>query len=306
MPMNVGPKNENQDSARAAGGNVDADAVVRGLAKYANAAKGPFDLNKPYGGETAVASSWRHKDAAGLAVWANAGAMGPAFQWAAKMNSGDGGDYLGRALSSNADGGLWLRALVDAGVVKAPRPEWRAAIELATLTLDIGDDGAGRTGYSYVLTGVDGYPTDDKAPSVKLPTGLHARAAALVGGSGQGGLYAETVYDATDIAKSFTKRLVSDERKEIEGLVSKAVDPGQVKREIGMLEDGSLVSNKADREAFADALVIVKMSDRSRGKALSTYTDAGGGAAGITALQESDDYRKIVANYEKHKTVRKD
>jgi hypothetical protein len=281
------------------GGPVDAASVTAGLGRVA-----PFDVTKSYKGGVNVSEDWKTKDAAGLKVWENVGAMGPTFKWAAEMNMGDGGDYLGRALSQNADASIWLQALVKEGIVKEPKAEWRAAIEVASMTLDVGNDGAGRTGYSYVLTGVDGYPSKNPAASVKMPAGLHARAAMLVGGSGGGGFHVEKAYDGADQTAQFSKRLVREAN--VSSLLPRAVDRAHVEKEIGLVDSGALVKTKEDREAFADALLIVKLADRSRGSALSAYRQAGGGAAGLEAMKKHRDWGTVVSNYVKHKDARKD
>ena len=280
-------------------GAKDAAAVVKNLARYA-----PFDVNTPYQGDVLVAEDWKLKDKGGIEAWANAGAMGPAFKWAADMNKGEGGDYLNRALSQNLDASIWVQALVKAGVIKEPKPEWRQAIELASMTLDIGNDGAGRTGYSYVLTGVDGYPSKKPSDSVKLPAGLHARAAMLVGGSGGGGFHVEQAYDGADIASQFGKRLVNEGG--LKALLPRAIDKAAIEKEIALVDTGALVKTPADREAFADALLVVKLADRSRGAAVGAFLDAGGGDAGLDAIKKERDWGTVVANYTKHKDARQD
>jgi hypothetical protein len=287
-----------------------ANQVLVGLQPFARDSKGPIDLNGNYGGALpmSISAAWRLKDPDGLRAWSDAKTMGPVFAWITMVNSGDGGNYLGRALAHNADASLWLQALVKSGVIKQPNAEWRKAIEIASFAIDIGDDGAGRTGYNYVVTGVDGYPGSlaDKADSVKMPAGIHARAAALVGGSGGGGLHAETVFDAPGNAAAFGKRLVR-EAKDMPNLLKRTIDRAQVDREIAMLDTGALFRTPADREAFADALVVVKLADRSRGRAIRTLKDAGGGLeAGLAALQKDSDFVRIVANYTSHKNGRKD
>lgn len=279
---------------------VDAAGIVRGLERFA-----PFNVNAPYGGTIHVAKEWFKKDAGSLRAWENAGAMGPTFRFVSEMNMGDGGDYLGRALQQNMDASIWTQSLVKAGVIREPAPPWRAAIEVASLALDIGNDGAGRTGYSYVLTGVDGYPSKSPSQSVKMPAGLQARAALLVGGSGGGGFHVEKAYADAAEAPKFGKRLLT-EGTDIQGLLPRAADKAHTERELALLDSGALLATQADREAFADALLVVKLADRSRGAALKAYDAAGGGDAGLEALKKHRDWAGVVTNYEKHKAARKD
>jgi len=280
--------------------------VVRGLQNHAG-----FELSKPYRSALSpggVAEAWKHKDTAGVQAWASP-AMGKVFAFATNMNTGSGGDYLDRALSQNMDASIWLQALEHAGVIEAPTKEWRQAIELASLTLDVGDDGAGRTGFMYVMTGVDGYPSATPEPSVAMPPGLMGRAGMLVGASGGGGLYVEKVFDGPNVASDFAHRLANESngKQSAKGLTARAVDPKAVQAEIKNVEDGAFVKTRADRTSFADAVLITKLADRSRGEAFRVYLAAGGGEKGLEALQSHRDWANVVEkSFEAHKQNRKD
>lgn len=308
--MNWGIRNNGVTQTLHRGAPVDGDAVMRGLQRFATADGVPFDLNQPYKGEPAgqaIASAWkRFKDPQALGVWQNAGQMGPVFTWLADANAGDGGDYLGRALSQNIDAAIWTQALVKHGVIAPPSNEWRQAIEVASLALDIGNDGAGRTGYAYLLTQINGYPKSDRTP-VPMPAGLASRAGMLVGGSGSGGLHVEKVYDDANVAKQFAARLLT-ENPEVAALSAGAPPShkANLDREQGMLRSGAHVGNAAQREAFADALLVVKLADRSRGRALRTALAQGSLDQALDAMKNDPDWNKVVATYSAKKAQRKE
>jgi hypothetical protein len=286
--------------------SVAVDQVMAQLAPFAK-----FDLKTSYHGEPrgkSIVDAWKHKDAGGIAAWQNAGAMGPVFRFTNELNMGAGGDYMGRAISQNMDAAIWLRALVREGVIAQPSQEWRAAIEVASLTLDVGDDGAGRTGFMYVLSGVDGYPSNSPAASVKMPTGIQSRAGMLVGGSGQG-MHVEKLFGGPSVATTFASNLADEGHggQTAKTLSARAKDPAMTAKEIDLVKSGKLVDTRAGRDAFAEALLVTKLADRSRGALFSAYLAAGGGDAGLDAVLDHKDWDRVVmGSFVAQRNVRKD
>ena len=289
----------------AAANPITADQVLAQLAPYA-----PFNTKTAYSGEPGnmgIVDAWKHKDPGAMQVYAKSAEMGPVFAWAAKVASTDG-DYLGRALGQNMDAAIWLRALEREGVISSPSPEWRRAIELATLCLDLGNDGAGRTGFMYVMTGVDGYPGSQSAGSVKMPTGLQARAGMLVGGSGRG-LYVDNIFKGPNVAADFAKALANESNKgqSPKTLIPQAKDIGATTKEVAIVESGALVKTQSDRDEFAEALLVTKLADRSRGAVFRSYLAAGGGNTGLDAVMRHPDWKKVVEDsFEKARDARAD
>jgi hypothetical protein len=287
-----------------------ASSVQSTLAPLQPYVKG-LDLNRSYLGEPSgmsIADAWKHKDAGALAAWSQPAAMGPVLAFVTSLNRGDGGDYLGRAIAQNMDASIWLRLLEREGIVDTPTKEWRTAIEVATLSLDVGADGAGRTGFMFILSGVDGYPSKSPTPPVKMPQGIQARAGMLVGGSGTG-LFVDKIFENANVAKDFAKRLTNeqDHGQSAKSLSVKAKDPAHTAKEIALVESGTLVQSRADRDAFAEALLVTKLSDRSRGAVFKAYLAAGGGDAGLDAVMGHTDFKRVVeGSFEAKRAVRAD
>jgi hypothetical protein len=234
--------------------------------------------------------------------------MGPVFGFANELNMGSGGDYLGRAIAQNMDASIWLRALVREKIIAPPSQDWRTAIEVATLTLDVGSDGAGRTGFMYVLAGADGYKSSSPAPSVKMPAGIQARAGMLVGGSGQG-IYVDKLFDGPGVASTFANKLADEaySGQTATSLAARAKDPAATAKEIELVRSGKLVDSRAGRDAFAEALLVTKLADRSRGAVFKAYLAAGGGDAGLDAVLKHKDWAAVVGrSFVASRNVRKD
>lgn len=250
---------------------VDLPAIMASLAPHAKRDSGEMiDLSQPYqsgyegGLPDPLGEAWKLKDAGALGPWKDP-AMLSAFTTATTWNTSPEGDYLGRALQSNMDSSLWYQLLEARHVIPCLAPEWRKAIELATLLLDVGTDPLGRTGFKEILEAASSFPPD-----------VVAKVALLVGGSGRGGAKLEQIYADPSYASKFAADLAAQARpKDAKGPLEAAL------KELESLPKGWTA---ADRDAFASAQLVVKLADQSRGKAYRAVR--GASALGEQELQK--------------------
>ncbi|MBI5509958.1 MAG: hypothetical protein HY903_14475 [Deltaproteobacteria bacterium] len=271
-------------------GDASAASTIKGLAPFAIDEYGKkVDLSRdfPVGGDS-LPKAWALKDAGALEVWADTASTGKIFRWMLEWNT-MAPSYFDRAVSINVDSSLWHQVLVKDGKIKPLNAEWRKAVEIASFILDLGDDGLGGDCYKQALGGA----------GVMSPS-LTAKVAALSGRvGGSGGLYVENAFDATK-AKAYMAKLATEAERQAppsfpdkRGAFAAIVDKNAYQKTLADMKAGGGMDNAETREAYASALLIIKLADNSRGRAYDTVKHRG-----IAALSSDSRYRQVLPNFE--------
>lgn len=142
-----------------------------------------------------------------------------------------------RTFHQVADIALWTQMLVTDGTIAEPKGEWAKAIELALVGIELAPNDtigkpdehmqAGANTASYV--------------SYEFPRSLALKVQALIACSSAKGLKIEQVFSNPDAARAATKKFIYG-------------------------QDPTWFDTAEGRRAFAEALLLTKLSDQSRGK----------------------------------------
>lgn len=234
------------------------------------------NANQKVGKHPNLADAWQHKDPEVLKQWE---INGPSkLQWVHEQTLDNGSYWItDRALQINADAKLWVDAAEKESGIKLS-PEWKKAIDYATLMVDIGNDG----------TGANGYPTIVRDTHLFEP-GMAAKVAALVGASQ--GIYVEDVFTNLPKVRARFQFLGKDTQSALDAFYKNGPTKKMIPQEVasfttenkalaaGTLKEltaASFLDTKQGREQFGLAMFITKGADQSRGQILQA---AGGDLA---------------------------
>jgi hypothetical protein len=187
--------------------------------------------------EKMAADRWGQKSDAALEFWGSREARRYFQNCVSYLNGDPTGNWPDRSFHQVADIALWTEVLTKNGTVREPKGEWMQAIEMALPGIELGPNSdighpeehwrAARNAASTA-----GYAGFSPALALKVQ--------ALISCSSAKGLYVETILTDPAAAREKIKKHLYD-------------------------AEPAFFDTQEGRQAFADALLITKMSDMSRG-----------------------------------------